>query len=147
MFKKDRDMMERSRCLMKNKEIKKIRSDILSQMSRLEENDVTEMIPNKCQLEAVKLASKTVLYYVDGVPLLFDEFGRNNLTPTIYFLWKYPNALTSLTIHSPVSEFILKGADLMLPGLAHTNGKPFTATSYIMSTYIIAMIRTFWAPY
>lgn len=35
----------------------------------------------------------------------------------VYALWLVPEMLPTFVIHSPVSSFILKGADLMMPGV------------------------------
>jgi translation initiation factor 2D len=35
----------------------------------------------------------------------------------VYTLWQVPMLLPSLTIHAPVSQFVLNGADVMLPGV------------------------------
>jgi predicted ribosome-associated RNA-binding protein Tma20 len=56
------------------------------------------------------------------VTLFYDLDGRNNIFPTLYFLWKFPTAINCFIIHEPVSEFVMKGADLMLPGLATLSG-------------------------
>ena len=40
--------------------------------------------------------------------------------PTLSFLWHFPNILKTFVIYSPVSEYVLKGADLMLPGLCRS---------------------------
>ena len=123
MFKKEKDLVERSRSLLKKRETKKLKDEILSQLPALLPEQVEEFSPNKCSVEIVKLASRTLLYMFDGVPYFFDEDGRNKLFPTVFFLWRYSHALSTYVIHGPVSEFILNGADLMLPGLASFSGK------------------------
>jgi translation initiation factor 2D len=39
------------------------------------------------------------------------------LYPTVFALWKIPVMLPQVVIHSPVSTFVLRGADLMAPGI------------------------------
>ena len=75
------------------------------------------MISNKAQVEQIKLSNKTLIYSVDNSAIFFDLEGRNNLYPTLHTLWLIPNAIKSVIIHDPVSEYILRGADLMLPGI------------------------------
>jgi translation initiation factor 2D len=116
MFKKDKDLEERSRSLLKNKEIRKFRSEILASFPLLNEAEITELIPNKCDLSVIKLATKTLIYNLDNIPVFYDLLGRNNLFPTIYTLWRYKNCLRKVIIFSPVSEYLMRGADLMLPG-------------------------------
>lgn len=56
-------------------------------------------------------------------PLIFDYEGRNVLYPTLFLLWKYPDTLPVISIPSPVSTFLLRGADLMAPGVLNLQGK------------------------
>lgn len=118
MFKKDKDLTERSRSLLKNKEIRSLKAEILLQFPRLSEDQISEIIAKKSNLSQTKLASRTIVYSVDDVPFFFDKEGRNNLYPTVFTLWRFPEAMRTYVVHAPVSEFVLNGADLMLPGLA-----------------------------
>ena len=117
MFKKERDLAERSKTLLKNKEVRTLKADIIKRFPSVQEEELNAVIPNKANITVTKLANKTLLYSIDGVTLLFDIEGRNNLCPALPFLWKFPTALPTFVIHSPVSEFVLRGADLMLPGV------------------------------
>ena len=118
MFKKERDLTERSKTLLKNKEARALKVEIGKQFPRLNESEISELFPNKESVAVTKLANKTLVYYVYNVPLFFDYEDRKNIFPTLYTLWKYPHAIRVMVIHGPVSEYVLKGADLMLPGLA-----------------------------
>ena len=122
MFKKEKDLTERSQQLLKNKEIRTLRADCLKQFPSITEDEVASIIPNKAQVSVTKLANKTLLYSVDSVVYFFDLNGRNNLYPTIAALSKLPHMTKSLIIHSQVSRFMLKGADLMLPGFYYKCG-------------------------
>ena len=117
MFKKENDVAQRSNSLMKNKEIRKLKSDIQSALPRLTEDDTTALIPNKGNVSLTKLANRSILYSVDDIPLFIDILGRSSFIPTIFTLWRVPSALRCIVVHSPVSSFILRGADLMLPGV------------------------------
>eukprot|EP01036_Dinobryon_divergens_P027497 gene27497-36281_t len=130
MFKKDKDLQERSRALLKNKEVRNLRNHFLTEFPSVNEEQCAAVISSKTQVEIVKLANKTLLYFAPGdsggisgasIPIFFDQDGRNNLYPTLHTLWRIPNALKTVTIHGPVSEFILRGADLMLPGITSTS--------------------------
>ena len=117
MFKKDRDLTERSKTLLKNKEVRCLKAEIVKQFPNVQEEELNSVIPNKADITLTKLANKTLLHSIDGVVLFFDVNARNNLYPALPFLWRFPNALPTLIIYSPVSEFVLRGADLMTPGL------------------------------
>jgi translation initiation factor 2D len=117
MFKKERDIAERSKTLLKNKEVRTLKSEILKKFPNVQEEELNAVIPNKADITVTKLANKTLLYSISGVTLVFDIESRNNLCPALPFLWRFPQALPTFVIHSPVSEFVLRGADLMVPGI------------------------------
>ena len=121
MFKKDRDLAERSRSLLKNKETKKLKEVFLTKFSRLAETELDALI-GKEQFTRIYLATKTIVYSVGDVPYFIDVEGRNNIVPTVQCLWRLPKLLRTFVIHAPVSEFVMNGADLMLPGLATVDG-------------------------
>eukprot|EP00601_Ochromonadales_sp_CCMP2298_P016712 CAMPEP_0173239742 /NCGR_PEP_ID=MMETSP1142-20121109/13384_1 /TAXON_ID=483371 /ORGANISM="non described non described, Strain CCMP2298" /LENGTH=147 /DNA_ID=CAMNT_0014170795 /DNA_START=201 /DNA_END=640 /DNA_ORIENTATION=+ len=116
MFKKDRDLAERSKTLLKNKEVRSLKAEILKQFS-LTEEALNTLIPNKADITQTKLASRTILYSLNNTPLLFDLQGRNDLHPALPFLWAFPDSLPCLVVHSMVSQYVLRGADVMGPGL------------------------------
>jgi translation initiation factor 2D len=117
MFKKERDLDERSKTLLKNKEIRTLKSEICKQFPTISEEELSIFIPNKAGVTITKLANKTYLYSIDGITIVFDVGGRNKLLPALPLLWRFPNALPTFVTHGPVSEFVLRGADLMIPGL------------------------------
>ena len=121
MFKKDRDLAERSRSLLKNKETKKLKDVFLTKFPRLAETELDALI-GKEQFTRIYLATKTIVYSVGDVPYFIDVEGRNNIVPTVQCLWRLPKLLRTFVIHAPVSEFVMNGADLMLPGLATVDG-------------------------
>ena len=120
MFKKDRDLAERSRSLLKNKETKKLKEVFLTKFARLTETEFDALI-GKEQFTRIYLATKTIVYSVGDVPYFIDVEGRNNIIPTVQCLWRLPKLLRTFVIHAPVSEFVMNGADLMLPGLANVD--------------------------
>ena len=124
MFRKEKDLTERSQTLLKNKELKQFKADITKQFPYFNEHseELNVLLPNKCDLTCTKLVSRTLLYTLEGNVLFFDVEGRNNLYPTIYTLSKYPDMLINIYVWSPVSRFILKGADFMIPGFATLEG-------------------------
>ena len=127
MFKKDKDIDQRSSNVIKNKDFKKLKSDLLKQFSLsvlpssscrgITEESLAILFPPKCSITLTKFTSRTLVYSVDSVPLFFDVNGRCDFYPTIFALWKVPTLLPQVVIHSPVSTFVLRGADLMAPGL------------------------------
>lgn len=70
-----------------------------------------------------QLASRTLLYFVENVPMLFDKDDRNQLYPTVFLLWRLPKMMRQILIPTQVSGFVLNGADLMLPGVSLLTGR------------------------
>lgn len=122
MFKKDRDLTERSKTLLKNKEIRTLRSEVKKQYPLADEELLATVIGNKADVTCVKLSNRTILYEIDGKVILFDLEGRNNLFPTLHMLWKLPDMMRTFYTYGPVSKYVLKGADFMVPGLATLEG-------------------------
>ena len=118
MLKKDKDLAQRSTTLLKNKEIKQLSSEILKQCTSLTETEISEFFNKKVTISVMKLATRTLIYSVNDIPMFYDKEGRNVLYPSIFFLWRFPHTLRNVIIHSPVSDFVMNGADLMLPGVA-----------------------------
>ena len=122
MFKKESDLFGRSKSKIQNKDIKKLRVDIIKSC-HLSEDEINDFFNKKESVTQVKLANRSIIYEVNDIPMFYDKEGRGDFYPTIFLLWKCPTALRNVIIHSPVSEFILNGADLMLPGIAYLKSK------------------------
>lgn len=61
--------------------------------------------------------------------------------PTIFFLWKVPDYLPTVYIWSPVSKFIVNGADLMWPGVANIDQiKGNLKTNTIVSVSVVGNV-------
>eukprot|EP00879_Flechtneria_rotunda_P024401 GHRR01025864.1.p1 GENE.GHRR01025864.1~~GHRR01025864.1.p1 ORF type:complete len:249 (+),score=97.86 GHRR01025864.1:204-950(+) len=80
-----------------------------------------QLLPTKAgELELAKLPapSRTVIYLLDGIPVLLDTSSKSDFVPTVTGLWRCPQLLPQVHLkHSQVSLFIVSGADLMLPGV------------------------------
>ena len=124
MFRKSSDIAERGRQTLRGKETRKLIADILKQLPRLKDDELSSLFSNKSTVISLKLQSQRVtIYFVDNVPLFYciDDKQQQDIYPTVFTLWKLPHALRCYIVHAPVSKFVLKGATLMLPGLANTN--------------------------
>lgn len=124
MFKKD--VTERSRSLLKNKETRAFKQSLIDQFRGLDTDILTALFSTKTQqVYSGKIGSgtKDVLYSTgDHGPIAVDLNLKNELIPTLYFLSIFPKAVRQFVIHSPVSEYVLNGADLMLPGVCSMKG-------------------------
>jgi translation initiation factor 2D len=85
----------------------------------------------KDNIQTFKLAepvANAVVYSNGDEPYFVDMNGKGQLYPTLYTIWRCPACLPALAIQAPVSKFVVKGSDLMLPGVAFgIDGGPFAA--------------------
>ena len=84
--------------------------------------DVLDLLlpPKAGELELAKLPapSRITIYLLDRVPVIIDVSGKGDFIPTVFGLWQAPQLLPQLTLkHPAVSQYIVGGADLMLPGV------------------------------
>eukprot|EP01083_Nonionella_stella_P212961 768500_1 len=104
------------------------------------------IFPSKSSALMTKLSNNIILYQIklktmspsDKVPIFFFQMkvnGEDCVYPTLYLLWKVPNFLPCICIHSPVSQFILRGADLMLPGVARQAHRYYTQNTSTNTVY------------
>ena len=128
MFKKEQQVAERSRTFLKNKETKKLKSDLLQQFPLLSAEELEQYLPNKVssvtpqhfngievsaymsnplqvQIVSVKLASRTIVYCLqeegaETTPIFFDIEGRGNYYPTGMCLSQLVRLLYSLSLQS-----------------------------------------------
>lgn len=115
MYKKQ--FAEAGHNLLSKKDLKGLKTQLLEEYPGLDDKKVDELLPEG-QVKAVKLDNRCILYQVgDAPPSFFDAEGRGEVYPCLPTLWQHPHILPELTIHAPVSKFVLNGADLMLPGL------------------------------
>ncbi|RQX67726.1 translation initiation factor sui1 protein, partial [Toxoplasma gondii CAST] len=125
--------------LLGNKERKKLREQALKAFPLLVEADFDLLLPPKEEISVAKLQfppapagstaggnaspsltnsrgmNRGTVYLCRGEPVFFEVNGVT--LPSVYTLWKCPDLLPTFVVHAPVSSFILKGADLMLPGV------------------------------
>jgi translation initiation factor 2D len=124
MFKKE--INERSKTLLKNKESRAFKQNLIDQFRDVDADSLSNLFATKSQqvyVGKIGNGTKDVLYSIsDNEPLAIDLNSKNQLLPTLYFLSKFPTALRQFVIHSPVSEYVLKGADLMMPGVCAASG-------------------------
>lgn len=144
-----KDFNERSRTLLKNKDTRAFKQSLVDQFRGLDagvtillsdmrsdyqlthrlfisSDSLGILFSTKSQqvyMGKIGSGTKDVLYSIgDNEPIAVDMNSKNELLPTLYFLSKFPMALRQLVVHSPVSEYVLNGADLMMPGVCTTEG-------------------------
>ncbi|RYH29918.1 hypothetical protein EON65_06890 [archaeon] len=123
MFRKKEHLQEKSRTLLKNKEIRGLRAWIQQEYPNLSECVLEETLPAKAAVTCIKLTNHTLLYSVNNSIYFYDLHGEKKvLFPSLLMLWKCPTMMRSMVTHGPVSRFVLRGADFMAPGLASMAG-------------------------
>ncbi len=123
MFKKE--VNERSRALLKNKETRSFKQSLLDKFPKLQADDLSIILNSKAQVFVGKIGAgtKDVLYSTADGPLVIDLNSSGDFVPTLFFLSICPNAVRCFEIFSPVSSYLLNGADLMMPGVCNMAGK------------------------
>lgn len=101
------------------KDLKELRKDVAETFPRLTAQQLDAILPLDAEWLVLKAKqSGTVLYQQVGrPPAFFDLEGRGDVWPSIFTVWALPDMMESVETHGPVSKPLLKGADLMLPGV------------------------------
>ncbi|SBT76272.1 translation initiation factor SUI1, putative [Plasmodium ovale] len=98
-----------------NKDRKKLASYLKSTFNIEKDEEVDEILDKEdtsvCKVQKTKIS----VYLSKNIPVLFSV--QNVIFPTVYTLWKFPHIIPCFVIYPPASEFLLRGADLMIPGI------------------------------
>ncbi|XP_041654247.1 eukaryotic translation initiation factor 2D [Cheilinus undulatus] len=109
----------KSNTAIKGSDRRKLKADISAAFPSLSADDLSELVPNKEELNVVKIyahkGEAVTLYVLHKNPLFFELEKR--LYPTVYVLWRYPALLPTFKTWPPVLQKLIGGADLMLPGV------------------------------
>ncbi|KAF7253890.1 Eukaryotic translation initiation factor 2D [Varanus komodoensis] len=109
----------KSNTAIKGSDRRKLRSDVAATFPTLTPEQLSELVPNKEELNVIKLYAHKeealTVYANSRNPILFEI--EKVLYPTVYTLWSYPNLLPIFSTWPPVLHKLAGGADLMLPGV------------------------------
>ncbi|XP_034552244.1 eukaryotic translation initiation factor 2D [Notolabrus celidotus] len=109
----------KSNTAIKGSDRRKLKADLSAAFPSLSADDLSELIPNKEELNVVKIyahkGDAVTLYVLHKNPLFFELEKR--LYPTVYVLWRHPDLLPAFRTWPPVLQKMIGGADLMLPGV------------------------------
>lgn len=115
MFKKS--FVVQAQNLLSKKDLKALRTTLTQEYPSLDDKALDALLPDG-QVKVLKLDNRCLLYQAgEAPPCFFDVEGRGEVYPCMTTLWQHPFMMQELTIHPPVSKFVLNGADLMLPGV------------------------------
>ncbi|KAM9476111.1 eukaryotic translation initiation factor 2D [Clarias gariepinus] len=109
----------KSNTVIKGSDRRKLKADVSAAFPSLSAEDLNELVPNKEELNVVKIyahkGDAVTLYVLHRNPMFFQL--EKQLYPTVYTLWRYPDLLPVFTTWPPVVQKLTGGADLMLPGV------------------------------
>ncbi|KAF4070573.1 hypothetical protein AMELA_G00286890 [Ameiurus melas] len=109
----------KSNTVIKGSDRRKLRADVSTTFPSLSADDLNELVPNKEELNVVKIyahkGDAVTLYVLHRNPMFFQL--EKQLYPTVYTLWRFPDLLPTFTTWPPVVQKLTGGADLMLPGV------------------------------
>uniref|UniRef100_A0A2A4K3D8 SUI1 domain-containing protein n=1 Tax=Heliothis virescens TaxID=7102 RepID=A0A2A4K3D8_HELVI len=105
---------------LKNSEKKHLAQRIQDEYPSATDEKVKEIVSVKSSCICMKLVLHSGdmlnVYSVDGVPMVIETGER--LIPTVCALWKVPDLVPVLVIHSPVLPKVQGGAPVYLPGVS-----------------------------
>uniref|UniRef100_A0A3Q0SZL7 Eukaryotic translation initiation factor 2D n=1 Tax=Amphilophus citrinellus TaxID=61819 RepID=A0A3Q0SZL7_AMPCI len=109
----------KSNIVIKGSDRRKLKADLSAAFPSLSADEVSELVPNKEELNVVKVythkGDAVTLYVLHKNPVFFEL--EKQLFPTVYVLWRYPALLPTFKTWPPVLQKLSGGADLMLPGV------------------------------
>ncbi|XP_069580177.1 eukaryotic translation initiation factor 2D [Brachyistius frenatus] len=109
----------KSNTVIKGSDRRKLKADISTAFPSLSADQLCELIPNKEELNVVKIyahkGDSMTVYVLHKNPLFFEL--EKQLYPTVYVLWRYPALIPTFRTWPPVLQKLSGGADLMLPGV------------------------------
>ncbi|CAH0664238.1 unnamed protein product [Spodoptera exigua] len=109
---------------LKNSEKKHLAQRIQDEFPSTTDEKVKEIVSVKstciCMRLVLHSGDLVNVYSVDGIPMVIET--SEALIPTVCALWKVPNLVPVLAIHTPVLAKVQGGAPVYLPGVAIPSG-------------------------
>ncbi|XP_006000441.1 eukaryotic translation initiation factor 2D isoform X2 [Latimeria chalumnae] len=109
----------KSNTSIKGSDRRKLKADIGASFPSLSAEQLSELIPNKEELNVLKIythkGDAVTVYVTHKNPVFFEV--EKKLYPTVYTLWSCSDLLPALTTWPAVLQKLAGGADLMLPGV------------------------------
>eukprot|EP01054_Gregarina_sp_Poly1_P011025 Gregarina_sp_Poly_1__11024@NODE_87_length_15225_cov_52_775630_g75_i0_p2_GENE_NODE_87_length_15225_cov_52_775630_g75_i0NODE_87_length_15225_cov_52_775630_g75_i0_p2_ORF_typecomplete_len696_score97_56PrePUA/PF17832_1/4_5e12SUI1/PF01253_22/1_3e04SUI1/PF01253_22/7_4e08PUA/PF01472_20/8_3e07DUF1947/PF09183_10/0_0019_NODE_87_length_15225_cov_52_775630_g75_i01126313350 len=117
------------------KDRKVLRNQFTSQFHNQNSESFNLLFPAGEPITVLSLKGvSTEIYFYEEIPLLFVQSKRKGaqLIPTLFTLWKFPSLVPTIICQTQAPRYLIRGADLMLPGCIPPPG------GYLASTDIDA---------
>ena len=105
-------MKIKKRFFLKNKKVKEIKKEL---------GNFQNIIPKKSQVELVKIEDYPDILLIDGKPLLMQIEGKT--IPTLHAMINEDIQEKYATVDMGAINFVIKGADIMSPGIVDADEK------------------------
>ena len=128
LFRHERDLTGYGRQhKLHTRDVKKLRDRIARQFPALRALQYLDVIlPSGARVCTTTVASGATVYVSNGVPIFFERSTKalTALCPTLFTQWKAPELalLPTVVVHEAISEYVLKGADVLVSGIAGVTG-------------------------
>ena len=128
LFRQERELLAYSnQTKLHSKDVRALRARVAQEFPMLGRvaKLLDTVVSPTAQVWSCVLAMGSMVYISNGVPIFFERpKTKKELCPTIFTLWKLPDVdmVPCVRVHSGISEFVLKGADVLVSGMAHTDG-------------------------
>lgn len=117
MFKATKTLQGRANVLG-DKDRKGLKKQCLTSFGHEFEEKIEQILACEVLSCFVVKGTSTEVYFADETPILFTLHKKKSspVFPTLITLWKFPNLVPSIVTQPNTPPFLLRGADLMLPG-------------------------------
>eukprot|EP00922_Rhytidocystis_sp_ex-Travisia-forbesii_P006299 GHVS01009131.1.p1 GENE.GHVS01009131.1~~GHVS01009131.1.p1 ORF type:complete len:182 (-),score=11.48 GHVS01009131.1:460-1005(-) len=107
---------------MKSSFQRSMRAKVLDQFPRLEPI-ICDLLPKKTQLTAAKCANHITVVLSETKEPLFFQYRDGPWVPTLRIVHKYPSMLPKMQVDRGAIKYVLRGSNIMCPGLTSTGGR------------------------
>lgn len=99
-----------------------IKAKILEQFPTMEGDVLDSLLPKKASMYITKCLDRVTIVTIDGKYLFFNHFDGPYF-PNLKILHTYPDILPKIQVDKGAIKFVLKGADIMCPGMTSSGAR------------------------
>lgn len=112
---------------MKSSDIKKLRKKVLERFGE----EGKRLFPKKSRVERIQISDAEIVYFVEERLQLLQING--DFIPSLFAIYEGKIALPKVCVDQGAVPFVLKGADVMVPGI--TNSDEFAKGEVVVVAY------------